>query len=324
MTTQTADRRREATQALSSQTTIVWALVLVGIPLSRLASPNFPSWSLVEGTLVLSLFLVLAAFGQGLVILIGGIDLSLAAVVTMGAYLTGRLASDGLPTLAAVAVALVACALVGCVNGLLVGLAGFPPFIVTLATGSIVSALLLGASRGAPAQQSPEGLADLFGRRSDLLGVATPVWILVGVCVLGWVVQHRTRMGRRAFAVGGSPAAANISGVPVTRSYAITYAAAGLAYGLAGIALLGYSSGADLSLGGSWLLPSITAVVVGGSSIRGGTGAFLGTVGGAVLITLLSTDISAAGFAEGWKQVLYGVIIVAALLGNRAFRTRGG
>ncbi|WP_308195919.1 ABC transporter permease subunit [Gordonia metallireducens] len=113
-------------------------------------------------------------------------------------------------------------------------------------------------------------------------------------------------LGRRAFAVGGSPTAAKLSGIPVISTYVMTYAVAAIAYGLAGIALLGYSSGADLSIGNSWLLPSITAVVVGGSSIRGGAGAFIGTVGGAILITLLGTDISAAGLAEGWKQVLYG------------------
>lgn len=307
-------------ERLRSQTAIVWLLLLAAIPLSRLASENFPSWSLVDGTLVLSLFLVLVAFGQGLVILTGGIDLSLATVVTLGAYLTGRLVADGMSLPVAVLLTLAACAVVGVVNGLLVGLAGFPAFIVTLATGSIVAALLLGVSRGAPAQQSPQQLASWFGD-SSILGISTPIWMLLAVCALAWGIQHRSVLGRRAFAVGGSPTAAKLSGVPVISTYVMTYAVAAIAYGLAGIALLGYSSGADLSIGNSWLLPSITAVVIGGSSIKGGAGSFIGTVGGAILITLLGTDISAAGLAEGWKQVLYGLIIVAALVGNRTFQS---
>ncbi|WP_461416814.1 ABC transporter permease [Gordonia sp. GN26] len=307
-------------ERLRSQTAIVWVLLLAAIPLSRLASENFPSWSLVDGTLVLSLFLVLVAFGQGLVILTGGIDLSLATIVTLGAYLTGRLASDGMPLPLAILLTLLGCAVVGVVNGLLVGKAGFPAFIVTLATGSIVAALLLGVSRGAPAQQSPSQLSSWFGN-SSILGISTPIWMLLVVCLLGWAIQHRSVLGRRAFAVGGSPTAAKLSGIPVISTYVMTYAVAAIAYGLAGIALLGYSSGADLSIGNNWLLPSITAVVVGGSSIRGGAGAFIGTVGGAILITLLGTDISAAGLAEGWKQVLYGLIIIAALLGNRVFQS---
>lgn len=309
-----------AKRLLSNQTAIVWTIVLICLPLSRLVSPNFPSLVQVQSVLILSLFLVTIAFGQGLIILTGGIDLSLASVVALGAYATGLLSGRGVPVLAAVAIALALSGIVGLVSGLLVAHAKFPAFIVTLATGTILASALLGFSRGAPAQQSPEALSAVFGARATAFGLPTPIIVLAVVVALGLLIQNRSSLGLRAYALGNSEPAARIAGLPTTRTLVSVYAIAGVAYGLAGVMLLGYSSGADLNIGAGWLLPSITAVVVGGSSIRGGAGSFMGTVGGAVLLTLLSIDISAAGFAEGYKQIFYGGIILVALLGTRLGR----
>ncbi|GAA3691704.1 hypothetical protein GCM10023081_31490 [Arthrobacter ginkgonis] len=315
--TQTANGARRFARSLVNQVTIVWLITLVCLPLSRLVSPNFPSVAQVSSVLILSLFLVTVAFGQGLVILTGGIDLSVVSVVGLGAFATGFLANAGLPVAAAVAIALGACAVVGVINGLFVAYAGFPPFIVTLASGTILASVLLVVSRGAPAQRSPAVLADLFSGRISVAGIPTPIIMLVLVVLLGWLIQNRTRLGRQAYCVGNSVRATQIAGLSVSATLIAVYAVAAAFYGLAGIMLLGYSSGADLNIGASWLLPSITAVVVGGSSIRGGAGSFMGTVGGAVLLTLLGICIAAAGIPEGFKQVLYGVIILIALLGGR-------
>jgi ribose transport system permease protein len=316
-TAQTASGARRFAGSLANQVAIVWLITLVCLPLSRIVSPNFPSIAQVNSVLILSLFLVTVAFGQGLVILTGGIDLSIASVIGLGAFATGVLSNAGVPVLAAVAIAVGVCAAVGAINGLFVAYAGFPPFIVTLASGTILASVLLGVSKGAPAQRSPAVLADIFSGRISVAGIPTPVIALVLVVLLGLLIQNRTRLGRQAYCVGNSVRATQIAGLSVSATLIAVYVVAAAFYGLAGVMLLGYSSGADLNIGASWLLPSITAVVVGGSSIRGGAGSFLGTVGGAVLLTLLGICISAAGIPEGFKQVLYGAIILIALVGGR-------
>ncbi|MER7795969.1 ABC transporter permease [Microbacterium sp. NPDC096154] len=301
---------------------IVWLLLIALIPLSRIVSPNFPSLGMLQSTLILGLFLIVVAFGQGMVILTGGLDLSLPQAVALGAFLAGFLSNRGWPVVVAVLVALAATAAVGVVNGLLVAYAKFPPFIVTLATGTMLGSILLGVSRGTPAQPSPAVIADLFSGRHALLGIPTPIWALAVFVVVAYLIQMRSTIGRRAFAVGNSEKASRVAGVRVAPTLVTAYMIAGVAYGLAGVMLLGYSSGADLNIGQQWLLPSITAVVIGGSAIRGGAGSFVGTIGGALLITVINIDISAAGFSEGVKQVLYGVIILLALIAGRFGRAR--
>lgn len=300
-----------------SQALVVWALLLLCLPLSRLANEGFPSVSLLINVAILGLFLAVIAFGQGLVILTGGIDLSVASTVALGAYLTGSLWTGGLPVAVAVVAAVAVCAVVGAVNGLIISRFGFPAFIVTLAVGTILGSVLLGAARGAPAQASPDSLSALFRQDTTLLGVPVAIWLLVVVAALGSFIQHQTTLGVRAYALGNSVPAARNARVDVGRTTVSVYAVAGAAYGLGGVMLLGYASGADLNVGEPWLLPSIAAVVVGGAAIRGGSGSYGGTLAGALLLTLLGIDISATGLSEGYKQIVYGAVIVIALLGSR-------
>lgn len=314
---ETAPAQAPRRQWWRSQALIVWALLLVCLPLSRVANENFPSVSLVVNVIVLGLFLAVIAFGQGLVVLTGGIDLSVAPAVALGAFLTGSLWASGVPVPVAVVVSVIACAAVGAVNGLMVSRFGFPAFIVTLAVGTILASALLGAARGAPAQGSPESLSALFRQETTVLGIPAAVWLFVLVAAVGLFVQHKTTLGVRAYALGNSVAAARNARVDVGRTTIAVYAVAGSAYGLAGVMLLGYASGADLNVGEPWLLPSIAAVVVGGAAIRGGSGSYGGTLGGALLLTLLGIGISATGLSEGYKQIVYGAVIVIALLGSR-------
>jgi ribose transport system permease protein len=282
-----------------------------------LASESFPSVTLIVNVLILGLFLAVIAFGQGLVVLTGGIDLSVSSSVALGAFLTGSLWAAGIPAVIAVILAVVACTAVGAFSGLVISRFGFPAFIVTLAVGTILASVLLGVSRGAPAQRSPEGLAALFRQETTLIGVPVAIWLFLVMAGLGLFVQHKTTLGLHAYAIGNSVAAARNSRVDVARATVTVYGVAGAAYGLAGVMLLGYSSGADLNVGEPWLLPSIAAVVVGGAAIRGGSGTYGGTLAGALLLTLLGIDISATGLAEGYKQIVYGAVILIALLGSR-------
>jgi ribose transport system permease protein len=264
--------------------------------------------------LILALFLVLVAFGQGLIILSGGVDLSVPSSVALGAFATGYFTSHGWPTILAVAAAIALAGLVGLINGIIISRSGFPPFIVTLSIGSIVASGLLGFSAGNPGQTSPTELSALFAVEATFVGVPIAAWILVATLIVCYTIQSGSALGRRTYAIGNSARAATIAGIPVARSLQLVYCIAGGAFGFAGVLLLGYGSGADLNIGAPWLLPSIAAVVVGGSSIKGGSGSFMGTVGGAFLLTILGICISAAGLSEGYKQILYGGVVLVALL----------
>lgn len=301
-------------RGVRGQMAVVWLAAIAMIPLSHLFSAKLPSAGMLLNVIPLVLFLVLVSFGQGMVILSGGFDLSVAASVTLGAYSTGYLTGHGAAWPLSCLLALALCALCGALNGALVAYAGFQPFIVTLAVGSIVAAGLLGVSSGQPGQQSPPALAALFGHGARLAGVPYSLFILVLAVAAGWLIQHKSVLGSHAAAIGGSYRAATLAGLRVRRDLTRVYAVAGAAYGIAGILLLGYAGSTDLTIGASWQMQSVAAVAVGGSAMSGGSGAFLCTVGASALLELLSTDISAAGSAEGWKQVMYGGIIALSLI----------
>lgn len=313
---------RSVIRSRLTQPVIVWLLVLALVPLSRLFSPNFPSWALVTSTLVLSTFLALVAFGQGLIILSGGIDLSVPAVISIAAFATGYLSDLGLPQVLAILCAIVLASTVGLINGLIVARSSFPPFIVTLATSTIAAALLLGFSAGAPGQRAPSTLLRIFATDTVALGVVVAVCLFVVAAALGLYVQNRTRLGRRTYAVGNSVVASRIAGINVSRITVQVYWVAAVFYAVAGVLLMGYGSGSDLNIGAPWLLPSIAAVVVGGSAITGGSGRYTGTLGAAVLLTMVSIGISALGLSEGLKQILYGAVVLVALLLTRFARDR--
>jgi ribose transport system permease protein len=140
------------------------------------------------------------------------------------------------------------------------------------------------------------------------------IYFTLAFILFGWLLQNFTALGRRLRALGTNRNAALIAGVSVNRLELVPYAVSAACAGFVGMMLVGYSNGATLRMGDSYMLPSIAAVVIGGSSILGGSGTFIGTVGGAILLTTLGTMISAIGLSEGWRTIIEGGIIVGALL----------
>lgn len=286
------------------------ALLIAG---SRWISSGFGGWEQTKAILVLSSFVVVVAFGQQLVILTGGLDLSIASVMTMGGVLTFTFVGASPTALIwGVPVILLLTAAIGGLNGIGVVWLRVPPFIMTLAMGIIVYGATLGITGGTPRGQASPALSALF--TSGVLDVPLVIYLMVAVTALGTLLQLGTGFGRRLYAVGTNPAAAYIAGLPVRRLTFLTYAISGASAGLAGILMFGYAGGATLTMGQSYQLPSIAAVVVGGTSILGGSGLYLGAVGGALLLTTFSTVISSLGIAEGWRTVIYGLVILLALL----------
>ncbi|TPM62415.1 ABC transporter permease [Mesorhizobium sp. B2-2-1] len=309
-----SDRRgRQRLDREVVNTLVVFGLSIVLVVCSRFISPALGSWDQVLTVLILASFLIVLSFGQGLVILIGGLDLSVPALITLGGVLTTTWIGSGdagiwymLPAI------LVICALVGTISGLGIVWLKVPPFIMTMATSIVVASVALGYTSGTPRGGSPSAL--LWLMKEWFLGVPLVIYFTVAFILFGWFLQNFTALGRRLYALGTNRNAALIAGVAVNRLELVPYAISAACAGFVGMMLVGYSNGATLRMGDSYMLPSIAAVVVGGSSILGGSGTFIGTVGGAILLTTLGTVISAIGLNEGWRTVIEGAIIVAALL----------
>lgn len=299
---------RETISAIVAATLCVIMLVC-----ARFVSPSLGSWAQVETVLVLSSFLVVLSFGQGLVILSGGLDLSLPATITLGGILATSIVGAGNPDAWWMLPAVIsACAATGIVSAVGVVWLKVPPFIMTMAMSIIITSALLGYTMGTPRGFAPEAAVALM--KSRVLGAPTPVIFLIGFVIIGWLFQSRSVLGRYFYAVGTNVEASRIAGVPVNLARILPYAISAACSGFVGIMLVGYSNGATLRMGDSYLLPSIAAVVIGGSSILGGRGTYLGTVGGAVLLTTLGTIISALGLEYGLRTIIEGSIILAALL----------
>lgn len=294
----------------------IFGLTFAMILASRAISPSFGSWSQVETILYLSSFLVFCAFGQGLVILVRGLDLSVASVITLGGVLTASLmngSNEGFLYL--VPAILGACVVVGVVSGIGVAFFRVPPFIMTMAVGLIVYSLCLGFTRGTPRGYPAPFLSGFM--QDKFLGIPAPVYLLLAFVVIGAILQSYSSFGRKLNAVGNNPLAAYIAGLPSGALIVSAYAVSALCSGFTGMMLAGYANGATLRMGDSYLLPSIAAVVVGGSSILGGQGNFIGTVGGALLLTTLATILTALGIEQGWKTILEGGVILLALIALR-------
>ncbi|OHV71142.1 hypothetical protein LCM4577_03025 [Mesorhizobium sp. LCM 4577] len=306
-------RGRQKLDRETVNTLVVFGLSIVLIVCSRFISPALGSWSQVLTVLILASFLIILSFGQGLVILIGGLDLSIPALITLGGVLTTTWVGTGdagvwymLPAILAI------CALVGAVSGIGIVWLKVPPFIMTMATSIVVASVALGYTSGTPRGGSPSAL--LWLMKAWFLGVPVVIYFTLAFILFGWLLQNFTALGRRLRALGTNRNAALIAGVGVNRLELVPYAVSAACAGFVGMMLVGYSNGATLRMGDSYMLPSIAAVVIGGSSILGGSGTFIGTVGGAILLTTLGTMISAIGLSEGWRTIIEGGIIVGALL----------
>lgn len=311
---QTGDTRAGTKVSRETISAVTVAVLCVLLLLSaRFVSPALGSWSQVETVLVLGFFLVILSFGQGLVILSGGLDLSLPATITLGGILaTTWVGADNPAAWYLLPAVLGVCGLVGLISALGITWLRVPPFIMTMAMSIIVASALLGYTKGTPRGAAPDAAVILM--KAKVADFPMPVLVLIGFVILGWLFQSRSIFGRYIYAVGTNVEAARIAGVPVLATRIIPYVISAMCAGFVGIALVGYSSGATLRMGDDYLLPSIAAVVIGGSSILGGRGTFLGTVGGAILLTTLGTIISALGMEFGLRTVIEGSIVLIALL----------
>ncbi len=269
--------------------------------------------SQITGVFVTAIFLVVASFGQGLTILLGGIDLSIGVVVGLSGMMISTLTSGSNDALDwAIPATLASCTMIGLINGAGIAFAGVPPFIMTLASGTTFFGVGLGLTAGASQQPVAPALQSVMSART--LGVPVPLFIMLAFVLAAILVQNGTAQGRKLYALGGSPGAARVVGLPIAGLTVAVYGVSGLCAGIAGLLLAGYSSSATLDMGNPLLLPSIAAVVIGGARVSGGKGVYLGTFAGALFLATLETLITVLSLSQGLRDIIEGAIIVIALL----------
>ncbi len=262
-------------------------------------------------------FLGIVAAGMMVVILLGHIDLSvpwtLAAAAMMATAVGGPLA---------IPVGLGVGLLVGILNGLGVAYLRVPSMIFTLGVNALLRGLMVMYTGGfAPQTHSTELMSFLATGHVLGLPMALMVWALLSVAMV--FLLRRTVFGRYVYAIGNREAAAYLSGVPTRAVLVAAFALCGMCSGLAGVLLAGYSTKAYQGMGDAYLLPSIAAVVIGGTHILGGRGRYAGTVVGTILITLLSSVLSVMQMPEAGRQIIYGLVIIAMLLAYARGRPAG-
>jgi ribose transport system permease protein len=204
---------------------------------------------------------------------------------------------------------------IGAVNGIGVVVLGLPPIVITLATNGILQGLALVYSNGTPDGFASPGLR--WFMTGKLAGVTPLVWFVLLFVLAAWFILSRTTFGRRVYAVGNSSLVAKLSGVGVGATLIGVYMLSGLCAALVGILLAGFSGQASLGMGDDYLLPSIAVVVVGGTLITGGRGHYLGMLGGALLLTALSTLLAGTTLPHAVRDIIFGLVVLGAVLALR-------
>ncbi|WP_436700786.1 ABC transporter permease [Nocardioides sp. BYT-33-1] len=307
-------RRSPVTAALRMITRrglAAWILVLLlVIALSVRDGSRFWSSASLASVLTATVVLGLVALGQHVVVLTGGIDLSVGSVATLGALLTAVLI-DGYPvrTVPVILAVLAIGALIGAVHGVLVGKVGLAAFIVTLATFYAVQGLALVVS-SVPTGQVTVALSDFaIGR----VGPVPYLFVVLVVAVaLVALLLNRTVLGRHILAVGGDREGARANGIRVVRTTVAAYAVSGLLAAGAGVLLAARATIGSPTAGQGLELSAIAAVVIGGVSLLGGRGTLVGTMGGVALLTLVSSSITIWQLTPTLTDLVRGAIIVAA------------
>ncbi|RWC75052.1 MULTISPECIES: ABC transporter permease [unclassified Mesorhizobium] len=302
---------RRADPAVLTAFACIVVLLLVGSLYSR----SFLSPEYLLQQLKVASFLGVIATGMMLVILLGQIDLSVPWSVAAGAMMACAAAAYGPAGVAlAIPFGIFCGVLIGVVNGIGVAYLRIPSMIITLATNAVAQGLMVVYTGGFSPQDSATGAMRYLATGFTIPGVpnAVIIWALIGAAMV--FVLTRSGFGRAVYGIGNRERAAYLSGIDTRRVVMIAFAVSGGLSAFGGVLLAGYASKAAQSMGDAYLLPSIAAVVLGGTSILGGRGSYLGTVAGVILITLLQSILSVMQMPEAGRQIIYGVVIVAMLL----------
>jgi len=299
-------------QPLSIAIALIVALLFLGEQLS----PGFASPQQILRLLIVAALLGIVAAGQNLVILGGreGIDLSVGGVVSLSAIVAGNM-MNGLDS--GIPLAILACvatgAFFGLINGLGVTLLRIPPLVMTLGMLGVLQGPLVVIRNGIPSGRAAPGLSE-FVTQPFLFGLPGIIWLWIAIGVFMAFLLGRTVFGHRIYAIGSNEQAAYMAGVPVKRVRVMLFVLSGVFAAIAGMCLLGYSGSSFANVGEQYMLPSIIAVVFGGTSLAGGKGGYTGTMAGAVMLVVLQSILTTVNIDESGRQMIFGATLLVLML----------
>jgi ribose transport system permease protein len=275
----------------------------------QVAEPGYISGNQLGTIVRLAAPLAILAAGQTLVMLTGGIDLSIGFTATAAAYIMAGQSSRG--TFVAILIALAVGLIIGLVNGVGIGIFNVQPLIMTLGMGSIVIGILTVRAQsfvtGAPAVP---GFVNELATGSLLGDVPKSILLWGGLAAVIILGLKYSGYGRMLYAYGDNPLAVRLAGTRSWQLLLATYALCGVCAAIGGLLLVGLTNAADLGLATSYLLPSVAAVVIGGTSIFGGIGGYSGTILGAIILVVLDSLLTLLDASQAYKQIIYGLIIL--------------
>jgi ribose/xylose/arabinose/galactoside ABC-type transport system permease subunit len=292
-------------------------VVLAMIVVFSLLSPYFLTTNNLIEVLRQSAVLGLLALGMTVLMISGSIDLSVGSAMSLAGVVAGRLLLEGVPTVLAVAVALLIVVAASVAQGAIALASGVHPFIITLGGFTAFAGLALYASGGSSFSigESFDGLA--FG---DVLGIPVLILIFAVAIALTSYLLARTRLGRNAYAVGGNETAAFLSGVRIVRTRLLLFGISGLAVGIATVVLLSRGGTASPSMGVGYEIKAITAVVIGGTQLSGGRGTVSGTVLGVLLLGVISNALTLLAVPLPLQGVVIGGLLIVATVADHLRR----
>lgn len=308
---------------VSSKEFVLFVIMVIGVLLLATQSDKFLTTNNILNQARLLAEVALVALPMTFIIITGGIDLSVGSILGLCAIVLGYSWQNlGFPLEVAIVIALLVGTLCGFINGLFIVRMGIPPLITTLATLALYRGLAEGISQARSVRGYPEWFFQLG--QGDFWGVPTQVWVFVVAAIIAAILLAATVFGRGLYAIGNNELGARFSGLPVDRYKLAIYTMSGLMAGLAGYIFVSRVSTTRSDMGSGLELDAIAAVVLGGTSIFGGSGNIVGTVIGVFLIQLLKNGLALSGMKGDATIVVIGVILILAILINNFIQRRSG
>lgn len=291
---------------------IILALLIV---VMSVIAPNFTDSSNILNVLKQSSITAILAAGMTVVILTGGIDLSVGSTLALSGVISVLLSNAGVPVVIAMLAGAGVGFVAGAINGYLTAVPKLPAFIVTLGSMTYLRGLAYVITGGYPVVLASEKFK--FIGAGEIFGIPTPIYIMAIVYFIMFVVLKYTMFGRHVYAIGGNEEAAHLTGIKVNRTLINVYSISGLLAGISGVVMAGRLFSGQPMVGIAFELDAIAAVVLGGTSFVGGRGRIQGTIIGVLIVAVLTNGMTLLNVDYYWQQVVKGIVIVIAVLLDR-------
>lgn len=302
-------------QIANNKAVLAFAMVFIIFGLGAILIDGYVSMFALRAMLVIASFLIIAATGQTLVMLIGGIDLSIPFVIGFANVTVAQLSTNDLPFWLCMLIVVAICMLFGALNGGLSSVLRVHPLIITLGSGTALLGAALLWTKGYPTGSAPQYINEFVSIGGSVGPIPVPMVVIttIGLVLFIAIFERRSLLGRRIFALGSNPSAASYVHINKHWIWVFTFAvSAGLA-AVTGILLLGFSGAAFADVGRIYMFQTIAAAVIGGTALSGGAGGIVGTVAGALALTQINTVLIGLGLDQSIVQVSLGVLIVAVV-----------